>query len=70
MVSRQAQLKEMVKDTNQAVYAIKQLLESMAAPSALPTTGGWTAVERQGVEQQAVKASTHGNVNSTRRTNS
>ena len=69
VVSRQAQLEEMVEDTNQAVHNIKQLLERMAIPPAQPTIRGQPSAEGLRVEQQVAKATTCGNVTSTRHAN-
>ena len=70
VVSRQAQLEEMVEDTNQAVHTIKQLLERMAVPSTQLTTRDRPTTEGLHVEQQVIKATMRGNATSTRRTNS
>ena len=51
VVSRQAQLEEIVEDINQVVHTIKQLLERMAIPLAQPTTRGQPAAEGLCVEQ-------------------
>ena len=45
VVSRQAQLEEIVEDTNQAIHTIKQLLERIAIPLAQPITRGRPAAE-------------------------
>ena len=65
VVSQQAQLEEMVEDTNLAVNTIKQLLKRMVAPSAPLNTGSQTAVEGQRVEKQVAKATMRGNATST-----
>ena len=70
VVSRQAQLEAMVEDTNQVVHTIKQLLERMVIPPAQPTIIIRSAVEGHYVNQQVVKATTCGNVTSTRCANS
>ena len=51
VVNRQAQLDGMVKDTNQVVHTIKQLLERMVIPQAQLATRLRSAVEGSWVEQ-------------------
>ena len=51
VVSQQAQLEEMVDETNQDFHTIKQLLERRAIPSAQLTTRRQLAVERLRVKQ-------------------
>ena len=57
VVSQQAQLEEMVEDTNHAIHTIKQLLERTTA---LPTIRGQTTTEGLCVEEQVIKATTRG----------
>ena len=70
VVNQQAQLEEMVEDTNQAVHTIKQLLEMIAIPPAQPTTRGQPIAEGLLVQQQVDKATTRRKVTSTHCTNS
>ena len=61
VASRQAQLEEMVEETNKAIHSIKQLLERLAIPPTQPTIRGQPTVEGLCVEQQVFKATTCGN---------
>ena len=70
VVSRQAQLEEMVEDINQVVDTIKQLLNRMVVPPAQLSIRGRPAAEGLSVEQKVTKATTRGNATSTCRTNS